>query len=229
MALDMASVFFALFLGTLMGFIPTFGLLFLITSRYEKVIEEEDTMKTFVIGIFAGIIVVIGHLFTITSFDPENGGTLIVGAYMLALAEALLWHIYIMRRKLRDRPDRPFLMLSFSLGISGLFLLFTSGQMFVQFDVGSDQLLGFFLFAIGISLMRASMSLLLARGEMKRKIIMPMVMITLIFGTFNIFSLLYMGFEFLWTFALMLVVPGLIAFGLMYRDLEKVEPFKNLK
>ncbi|MFW3147292.1 MAG: hypothetical protein ACMUIE_10845 [Thermoplasmatota archaeon] len=224
----MASIFFALFLGTLMGFIPTFGLLYLITTRYEKKIQEEDTMKTFIIGIFAGILVTLGHLYVVNSFDPsEQGSTpvFLLSAYLLALAEVLIWRIYIRRKKFKERPDRPFLMLSFSLGISGLFLLFTSGQMFVNFEVASDQLLGFFLFAIAISIMRASMSLFLARGEMKNRYLKPFVLITLAFGTFNFVSMIYIGFGFLWTFALMLVVPALGAYWYFYRDLEKVAPF----
>ena len=222
MAPDMASVFFALMLGTLMGFIPTFGLLYLITSRYEKVIEEEDTMKTFVIGIFVGIVVTLGHLFVISAFDPESTGTFVIYAYLLALAEALIWRIYIRRKKFRGRYDRQFILLSFSLGISGLYLLFTSGQLFAQFDTTSEQLLGFFLFAIAVSTMRAGMALLMARGEMKGKTLMQLVIITLAFGTFNIFSLIYLGFEFLWTFAVLLVPAGLIAFALVYPDLKKV-------
>jgi hypothetical protein len=222
MAPAMASVFFALMLGTLIGFIPTFGLLYLITSRYEKVIEEEDTMKTFVIGIFAGIIVTLAHLFVIREFDPESTGTFVIYAYLLALAEALIWRIYIRRKKFKDRYDRQFILLSFSLGISGLFLLFTSGQLFTQFEANSEQLLGFFLFAIAVSTMRAGMALLLARGEMKGKTLFPMATITLAFGTFNIFSLIYLGFEFLWTFAVFLVPAGLITFALLYPDLKKI-------
>jgi hypothetical protein len=186
------------------------------------VIEEEDTMKTFVIGIFAGIIVTLGHLFVIREFDPQNTGTFVVYAYLLALAEALIWRIYIRRRKFKDRYDRPFLLISFSLGISGLFLLFTSGQLFTQFDASSEQLLGFFLFAIAISTMRAGMALLLARGEMKGRSWFHLAVITLALGTFNIFSLIYLGFEFLWTFAAFLVPAGLIAFALLYPDLKKV-------
>jgi len=224
----MASTFFALFLGTLMGFIPTFGLLFLITNRYERTIHEEDTMKTFILGIFAGILVTLGHLYVVNSFDPASeGGTsfFLISAYLLALAEALIWRIYIRRKKFRQRPDRPFIVLSFSLGISGLFLLFTSGQMFVNFEVASDRLLGFFLFAIAVSLMRASMSLFLSRGEMKNRYLKQFVLITLMFGTFNFVSMVYIGFGFLWTFALILVIPALGAFWYFYRDLEKVEQF----
>ncbi|MGA1866861.1 MAG: hypothetical protein ACMUFK_05275 [Thermoplasmatota archaeon] len=218
----MATVFFALMLGTIIGFVPTFGLLYLITNRYEKVIEEEDTMKTFIIGIFMGIAVTLGHLFSISGLDPGRPFWFVISAYLLALAEALMWHIYIRRKKFRDRPDRPFLMLSLSLGISGLFLIFTSGQLFVQFDTTSEQLLGFFLFAIAISTMRAGMALLLSRGEMKGRTTLPFVIVTLIFGTFNIFSLIYLGYGFLWTFALFLVPAGLIAFGALYPDLAKV-------
>ncbi|MGA1793840.1 MAG: hypothetical protein ACMUHM_07815 [Thermoplasmatota archaeon] len=219
----MASVFFSLMLGTLIGFIPTFGLLYLITSRYEKVIQEEDTMKTFVIGIFLGIAVTLGHLYVISALDPQNTGPFVISAYLLALAEALLWRIYIRRRKFRDRPDRPFIILSLSLGITGLFLLFTSGQLFSQFETTSDQLLGFFLFAIAVSTMRGSMALLLSRGEMKGRSLMQMALITVVFGTFNIFSLIYLAYEFLWTFALFLVIPGLVSFALFYPDLGKVK------
>ncbi|MBN1539553.1 MAG: hypothetical protein JW939_05365, partial [Candidatus Thermoplasmatota archaeon] len=176
----MASVFFALMLGTIIGFVPTFGLLYLITSRYERVIEEEDTMKTFVIGIFMGIVVTLGHLFSISGLDPGSPTWFVISAYLLALAEALMWHVYIRRKKFRDRPDRPFLMLSLSLGISGLFLIFTSGQLFVQFDATSEQLLGFFLFALAISTMRAGMALLLSRGEMKGRTTFHFVLVTLI-------------------------------------------------
>jgi len=219
----MASVFFSLMLGTLMGFIPTFGMLYFITSRYEKLMHEEDTMKTFVIGIFMGIAVTLGHLYVISALDPQNTGPFVISAYLLAIAEALLWHLYIKRRKFRDRPDRPFIMLSLSLGISGLFLLFTSGQLFSQFDTTSEQLLGFFLFAIAVATMRGGMALLLARGEMKGKITMQTALIALIFGTFNIFSLIYLAYEFLWTFALVLVIPGLISFALLYPDLGSVK------
>ncbi|MGA1872595.1 MAG: hypothetical protein ACMUHY_02895 [Thermoplasmatota archaeon] len=223
MAPGMASVFFSLMLGTLMGFIPTFGLLYFITSRYEKVIEEEDTMKTFIIGIFLGIVVTLAHLYVISALDPENTGPFVISAYLLALAEALMWRIYIKRRKFKERPDRPFILLSLSLGISGLFLLFTSGQLFSQFDTNSEQLLGFFHFAVAVSTMRGAMALLLARGEMKGRITVQLVIITLVFGTFNLFSLIYLGYEFLWPFALLLVPAGVIAFALMYPDLAKVQ------
>jgi hypothetical protein len=232
MAPRMASTFFALFLGTLMGFIPTFGLLYLITSRYERKIQEEDTMKTFVIGIFAGILVTLGHLYVVNSFDPsEQGSTAVflISAYLLALAEVLIWRIFIRRKKFKEREDRPFIILSFSLGISGLFLLFTSGQMFVNFEVASDQLLGFFLFAIAVSIMRASMALLMARGEMKNKYLKPFILITLLFGTFNFVSMIYIGFGFLWTFAIMLVLPALGAYWYFYGDLEKVSSFNPEK
>ncbi|MBN1390973.1 MAG: hypothetical protein JXA22_10070 [Candidatus Thermoplasmatota archaeon] len=218
----MASVFFALMLGTIIGFIPTFGLLYLITIRYEKMIEEEDTMKTFVIGIFLGILVTLGHLFVISGLDPESTAPFVISAYLLAFAEAMIWHVYIRRKKFRDRPDRPFLMLSLSLGISGLFLIFTSGQLFVQFDATSEQLLGFFIFAVAISTMRAGMALLLSRGEVKGRTTLPLALVTLIFGTFNIFSLIYLGYGFLWTFTLFLVPAGIIAFGVFYPDLAKI-------
>lgn len=223
----MVSVFLALMIATLIGFIPTFGLLFLITSRYEKVINEEDTMKTFIIGIFVGIVVTLGHLFVIKDLDPSSTGSFVIYAYLLALAEALIWRIYIRRSKFRERNDRPFIILSFSMGISGLFLLFTSGLMLTFFDTVTgkmvEQVLGFAIFAIAITTMRAGMSLLMIRGEMKGKTLIPLLIITLMFGTFNLFSLIYLGSGFLWTFALFLIPGGLITFAIFYPDLKKVK------
>jgi MFS family permease len=226
MAPDMMNTFLALMLGTLIGFIPTFGILFLVTTRYERKIQEEDTMKTFVIGIFVGILVTLGHLFVINDLNPENTGPFVIYAYLLALAEGLIWRIYIRRKKFRDRPDRPFIILSFSLGISGLFLLFTSGQLLAQFDTNSPlfvaQIMGFALFAIAISTMRGGMALLLVRGELSGRSLIPMAIITVVYGSFNLFSMIYLAYEFFWTFAALLVPAGLIVFAIFYSDLKKV-------
>jgi hypothetical protein len=221
----MVNTFLALTFGTIVGFLPTFGLLFIITNRFQEHINEEDTIKTFVIGIFAGILVTLGHLFVIQGLDAESAGPFVIYAYLLALAEALMWRVYLRRRKFRDRPDRPFILLSFALGISGLFLIFTFGQLLTQFDTSSgvfiEQLLGFALFAVALSTMRGAMSLILSQGEMKGKSLVPMVVITLIFGTFNLFALIYLAYEFLWTFAAILVPIGMIAFAITYRNLKQ--------
>jgi mannose/fructose/N-acetylgalactosamine-specific phosphotransferase system component IIC len=223
----MVSVFLALMLGTLMGFIPTFGILYMITNRFQHVIHEEDTMKTFILGIFAGILVTLGHLLVIQDMDPENTGPFLVYAYLLAIAEALLWRVYIRRKKFRDREDRPFIILSFSLGISGLYLLFTFGQLLYGSDLGGtkifEQILGFGLFAVAVSTLRAGMALLLMRGELRKKTLVPFAIIFVVFGTFNLLSMIYLAFGFLWTFAVLLLPFGLIAFALLYPDLKKVE------
>ncbi|MFO8051170.1 MAG: hypothetical protein R6V01_05655 [Thermoplasmatota archaeon] len=218
------NTFLALAWGTIIGLAPTFGLLFIITNRYEKVIAEDDTMKTFIMGLFMGVLVVVAHLFIITNFQGGgSSGNLLIYAYVLALGEVLLWHLFISRRKTRGRSDVPFLLLSLSLGISGMYILFTSGQMLVLTDAGSDQFLGMIIFAVAVSLMRASMALYLARGEMKKKIFMKGSLAALALGTFNIFSFLYLGAEFLWTFAVILVIPALVCFYLIYPDLARVK------
>jgi mannose/fructose/N-acetylgalactosamine-specific phosphotransferase system component IIC len=224
----MVSVFLSLMLGTLMGFIPTFGILYVITSRFQDVINEEDTMKTFVLGIFAGILVTLGHLFVIADMSPENTGPFLLYSYLLATAEALLWRVYIRRKKFRDREDRPFILLSFSLGISGLYLLFTFGQLLFNYDTGGTKIfeliLGFGIFSVAVATLRAGMALLFIRGEMKKKTLVPFAIIIVVFGTFNLLSMVYLAFGFLWTFALILVPFGLISFGLLYPDLKKVPP-----
>ncbi|MEA3558719.1 MAG: hypothetical protein U9R75_05635 [Candidatus Thermoplasmatota archaeon] len=217
------NTFLALAWGAIMGLAPTFGLLFIITSHYEKKIEEEDTMKTYIIGLLLGIVVIVSHLFFISDFEGyAESGMLLISAYLLALGEMMLWHIFINRRKTKGRSDIPFLLLSFSLGISGMYILFTSGQMLALIDARSDQFLGMILFAFAVSLMRGSMAIYLSRGELKRKVFTNGALITLVLGTFNLFSFMYLGAEFLWTFSVILVIPALISFYLMYPDLAKV-------
>lgn len=218
------NTFLALTWGAIMGLGPTFGLLYVVTNRFEKVIAEEDTLKTYIIGLFMGIVVVVSHLFFISGFSGyEESGNLLIYAYLLALGEVLLWHIFISRRKTRGRSDIPFLLLSLTLGISGMYILFASGQMLVLSDARSDQFLGMIIFAISAALMRASMGIYLARGELKKKLLVNGSVIALALGTYNLFSFLFLGADFLWTFAVILVIPALIAFYLVYPDLSKVK------
>ena len=74
-------------IGFLVGLGPTFGLLWAIMSRYEKKIAERDTNASFVLGIFAGLLVIIAHLFFIVSYNPASA---MVFAPILSLAECLL-------------------------------------------------------------------------------------------------------------------------------------------
>lgn len=204
-----------------MGLVPTFGLLYLITSRYEKVIAEEDTMKTFVVGIFLGIPVVVSHLYFVSFFtDYSQAGTLLMAAYLLALAEVMLWHIFVGFRKMKKRPDVPFILLGLVLGSVSVYIIFTSAMMFVQSDLGSDQFLAMVLFAIAMSIMRGSMAIYLSLGELKGKIMVNVIAIALILGTFNLFAFLFLGSGFIWTFAVLLSVPGLIGFYFMYPRLK---------
>jgi len=213
---DRLAVLFAF----LIGIIPSYGLLFLITMRYETKIMERDTMMTFVIGLFAGIVVVIGHLYFIVSGDVS---LLIISSFLLALAELLLYHIYLKRRKFKERGDLPFIATAFALGISAMFIVFVSGQMLIKYDdLLMDSLLGMFVFSISISLMRSAMAILLSRGELRGSILIPAFIGTIVFGLFNLISFLYLAFDFLWTFSIGTLILALTCFLFNIRFLETV-------
>ena len=207
----------------LIGIAASFVILWVITDRYQKKIHERDTMTTYVIGLFAGIIVVVGHLYIINSGDL---GVVLVSSVLLSFAEVLLYHIYLNRTKFRGRTDLPFIGSSFALGISGMYILFISGQILANTDPSIDVILGMILFCISVSVIRLSTVLLLCRGEtggkVNVKLIKGVITSTSLLSVFNLIALIYLIFEFLWTFAVMVTVWSILSLFFLIGDLSKV-------
>ncbi|MGA1822250.1 MAG: hypothetical protein ACMUIG_06965 [Thermoplasmatota archaeon] len=208
----------------LVGIITSFGLLWAITDRFHKKINEKDTMMSFIIGLFAGIVVVIGHLYIISYGDL---GIVIISSFILALGELLLYHIYLNRRKFRGRSDLRFIGIGFSLGIAGMYILFIIGHVFNNSgSIGPELLLGLALFCFAVSIMRISSVLLLSRGErsgkIDRKLIVHAFVGAALLGMFNLLGFTYLIFDFLWTFALLVVLMSLLSLAILFKDLYRL-------
>mgnify|MGYP006285539839 CR=1 FL=1 len=207
----------------LIGIIASFIILWVITERYQRKINEKDTLTTYIIGLFAGILVVVGHLYILSSGDL---GIVLLSSLLLAFAEVLLYHIYLNRSKFRGRRDLPFIGVAFALGVSGMYILFITGQLLVNTTPSLDVILGLILFCIAVSLIRLSSALLLCRGESGGKIngkfMMNFAGATVLLGLFNLIALVYLIFGFLWTFAVMVTIMALGSFMFLFGDLGKL-------
>lgn len=208
----------------LVGIITSFGLLWAITDRFQRKINEKDTMMSFIIGLFAGIVVVIGHLYMISYGDLS---VVIVSSFILAFAEILLYHIYMNRRKFKGRSDLRFIGIAFSLGIAGMYILFIIGHVLNKGrGINPEMLLGMVLFCFAISIMRISSVLLLSRGEtsgkIDRKLIVHVFVGSALLGMFNLLGFTYLIFDFLWTFAMLVVLMSLLSLLFLYKDLYKL-------
>ncbi|MDG6225223.1 MAG: hypothetical protein QCI82_06890 [Candidatus Thermoplasmatota archaeon] len=211
----------AMFLASIISLLPTFGMLTLATWWYERKLDEKDLNITYIIGIFIGIIVVVAHIY----FSITYGLTFLVipVGILLSLGEVLLYRIYANRKKFRGRTDVPFMIFSFSLGISGAYLLFISGQYFANFDIGAESFLGLVLFAVGVPAIRGGTALIFCRRWMGR---MPLHKVlafpTIMLGLFNILAMLYLAGGFLWPFSAGCSVMGVLSLAASFRDLSKV-------
>lgn len=210
-------------IGFIVGLGPTFGLLWAVMSRYESRIAERDTNASFVIGIFAGLLIIVGHLLFIVYYSFSSVG--LVSAFGLALAECLLYYIYLNRRKLKKRSDKSFLGLGFSLGAASMYIAFLMGQLFLNIDFHWGHILGMVVYAFGASTIRGSMGILMARSNVRTGMFKNLLMGTLILGFFNLATIVYLNpFEtFFWVFSIPPVLMGLATFYYFIQDLEKVE------
>ena len=213
----------SILLGFLIGLGPTFGLLWAVMSRYERKIAERDTNASFVLGIFAGIVVIIGHLFFISYYSLSVIG--LISAFGLALAECLLYYMFLNRRKTRGRSDKAFLGLAFSLGAASMYIAFLMGQLVVNIDYYRDHILGLVIFAVGASTIRGSMGILMARSTNRRNLYRTALKGMLILGSFNTATILYLNpiEPFFWVLSLPCAAIGLFAFAHFYGDLVHVK------
>jgi len=209
----------SMLISFVLGIVPTFGLLWAITARYESKVAEKDTMTSFIIGIFGGILVSVSHIYV--SFYFGIGGMVLVYAVLLALAEVMLYFIYLNMKRFRGRTDMPFIALGFSLGVTASYIGFLFGHLFRQDDVNWDEVLGMALFAFAASTMRASIGMMVARGLGKKLPVKQLLIGTALLGVFDLLSLIFF-YEFLWTFAVPCIVLGLVSFALLFPDLKKV-------
>jgi peptidoglycan biosynthesis protein MviN/MurJ (putative lipid II flippase) len=210
-------------IGFVVGLGPTFGLLWAIMSRFESRIAERDTNASFVMGIFAGLVVILGHLLFIVYYSFSSIG--LVSAFGLALAECLLYFIYLNRRKLKKRPDKAFLGLGFALGTASMYIAFLMGQLFINIDFYWDHILGMIIYAVGASTVRGSMGILMSRSNERKGLLKNILVGGVILGFFNVATIVYLNpFEpFFWVFSLPCVLMGLGAFYYFMNDLENIK------
>jgi hypothetical protein len=215
---------FLILLGFIVGLGPTFGLLWAVMSRYENTIAERDTNASFVLGIFAGILVITTHLFFVVSYDTLSS---LIFAPVLALAECLLYYIYLNRRKLKSRSDKPFLGLAFALGAASMYIGFLMGHLTTNLDYNIEHVLGLVIFAVGASTIRGSMGILMARSTSKKQLLKTILAGTPLLGIFNIMAFFYLNSDipFLWTFSIPCTVYALAVFWYYFKDLGSVEKF----
>jgi len=209
-------------IGFVLGLGPTFGLLWAVMSRYEKTIAERDTNASFVLGIFAGLLVIVSHLFFVVSYSP---GTAIIFAPILSLAECLLFYVYLNRRKLRTRSDKPFIGMAFALGAASMYIGFLFGHLTTNVDFNAGHILGLIIFAVGASIIRGAMGILMARSNSKKQLMKNVLLGTLLLGIFNVMSILYLNRDipFLWTFAIPSTGYALFVYWYFVKDLNTVK------
>lgn len=218
----MMDVRLAMLFASLLSLIPSFGLLTLATWWFENKMDEKDLNITFIIGIFAGIAIVVLHLFLAN--DPNVLTLIFPFAFLASLSEVLLYHVYVNRKKLRGRSDSPFMTFSFALGIAGAYLLFTVGRFFVAGDTDPESVMGLILFSLGLPLARSGTALLYSGERSKRRSLMGSLWLpTLVLGVFNTLALLYiLGNEYLWPFSAAGAIVGTAIFAWNYKVLSRV-------
>jgi len=204
--------------------LPSYGLLVLSTWWTEGRFDEKDLNITYVIGLFAGIVVAVAHNY-FALYSMESGAFILSGS-LLAIAEVLLYHVYVNRKKLKGRTDSPYMAFSFSLGISGIYLLYLTGHYFRNADIGPESLLGLLLFCISVPLARGGTALLYSRGS-GRTTVPYIAAASAVLGLYNVSILIYLGWEFLWPFAAFGTLVGLALIALTYGDLRRVPQFNG--
>lgn len=214
-------------IGFVVGLAPTFGLLWAVMSKYESKIAERDTNASFIIGIFAGLLVIVGHLLFIVYYSYSSIG--LVSAFGLALAECLLYYIYINRRKLKMRSDKSFLGLGFSLGAASMYIAFLMGQLFLNIDFNWAHILGMVIYAVGASTIRGSMGILMARVKDRKGLFKNLFIGTSILGFFNVATIVYLNpiEPFFWVFSLPCVLMGLVSFYYFLGDIDRVKKWRE--
>lgn len=212
-------------IGFIIGLGPTFGLLWAVMARYESRIADKDTNFSFLIGIFAGIAVIVSHLFFAVAYSITFAG--IIAAFGLGLSECLLYYIYLNRSKTKNRPDKPFLGLGFGLGVASMYIAFLMGQLFINVDYNTSKILGMIVFALAVSLVRGSIGILMARTNQRKGMFRFTLTGTGILGVFNVMTFMYLFPEspFLYTFSIPAVIYGLIVFYLFFQDLGYTKKF----
>jgi peptidoglycan biosynthesis protein MviN/MurJ (putative lipid II flippase) len=182
---------FFMLIGFVVGLGPTFGLLWAVMSRYENRIAERDTNSSFVLGIFAGLVVIVGHLFFIVSYSFSSIG--LISAFGLALAECLLYFIFLNRRKFKKRSDKAFLGLGFALGTASMYIAFLMGQLFLNIQFHWGHILGMVVYSFGASTIRGSMGILVSRSSERKNLFKNLAIGTAILGIFNIATIVYLN------------------------------------
>jgi hypothetical protein len=202
------------------GILPTFGLLFAVTSRFERHVNQKDTMTSFIIGLFAGIPLAIVHMFFSFNYEADQV-ELYLAALLLAPVEALAYQIYINRKKFRGRKDLPFISLGFCLGVSATYIGFLSGWMFRSLDFGYDHVLGLLLFALGVGPLKAAVGLILSRRDVRTVLRPDLAYGTLALVALNVLLFIYLYSIFLWTFAVPIAILGMTLFYFNYGALVR--------
>ena len=216
----------AMAIASLIGIVPSFGLLWISMIPNEGRFHEKDTMMTFIFGLFIGIPVVVIHLFLSTQeymttvwFYPT--------AILLGLAEAAVYRTYLRRRKFSGRTDKPFLAFSLGLGISAIYILYISGRgLFFGYEM-TEEVLGMIMFAMAVPMIRGSSGIIISKGEAKgEKGLKHMIRGGLLLGGFNLIAFLYIHWDYLWPFALACVGIGFFSYALFsgyLRTLPQIE------
>jgi len=211
---------FTTLISFVIGILPTFGLLFAITSRFERFLEERDTMTSFIIGLFAGIPLAVAYMFFSFNYGTDRP-EMYLAILLLAPVEALAYQIYLNRKKFRDRKDLPFIALGFCLGASATYIGFLSGWMFRSLDADMGMVLGVVLFGLGVGPFKASVGLMMSKGNVKTIFRPDLLYAVLALVAFNLFVFPYMYSLFLWTFALPISALGIAMFYYHYRILAR--------
>ncbi len=207
----------ALFLASLLGIIPSYGLLYLAVSKLERKLNEKDTMISFIIGLFAGIAIVVTHL--IFLYDYGLTGVALIASILLALGECLIYYIFVNRRKFRKRPDIIFIGFSLGLGSASTYILFVAGRMFYFMDTRPSMVLGMVMFALAVPMARGAIGLIIARYKLQNRAKFGLALSTALLALFNMTAFLYLYSLYLWPFAIASLIVGIIPFGILYRDL----------
>lgn len=211
-------------IGFIVGLGPTFGLLWTVMSRFEKKIAERDTNASFVLGIFAGLLVIIAHLYFIVTYSASFMG--LMGAFGLGLAESLLYYIYLNRRKFRKRTDKPFIGAAFALGAASMYIAFLMGHLTTNVSGWNiSHILGLFIFASGAATVRGAVGILMARTSSRKLLLKNSAMGMGILGVFNLISIFYLNpvDPFLWTLSIPGVLYGIAAWWYFMKDFHTVE------
>ncbi len=209
----------AMFFASLLGIIPSYGLLYLAVSKLERKLNEKDTMISFIIGLFAGIAIVVTHL--IFLYDYGLTAVALLASILLALGECLLYYIFVNRRKFKKRPDIIFIGFSFGLGSASTYILFVAGRMFYFKDVQPSMVLGMVMFALAVPMIRGAIGLIIARYKLQNRVRFGLALSTAILSLFNMTAFLYLYSLYLWPFAIASLIVGIIPFGILYRDLAR--------